>query len=92
MQQQQVKTYEVQIAGVPLRLKATHDQDTVNEILKMVENHFDSDITKSSRQNSAILACLRLAEELYLLKNKAKLELDRIERLALDHITQLQDS
>ena len=92
MQNADIKTYDVQIAGIPLRLKATHDQATVNEILQMVEDHFDTNSTKTSRQNSAILASLRLAEELYLLKRKTKAELDRLERIALDHLTHLQDS
>ena len=90
--QQEVKTYDVNIAGVPLRLKATHDRETVDQILEMVEQKFDDKISKTTKQNTAILACLRLAEELYLLKNNVKKELDHIESLALDHVAQMQSS
>ena len=73
--QQDLNTFEVEIAGVPLRLKSSHDQETVNEILKMVETQMDPQLAKSSLRNSALLACLRLAEELYLLREKTKAEL-----------------
>ncbi len=90
--QEEVKTYEVQIAGVPLRLKASHDQETVNEILKMVEEHMDKKLAKASLRNSALLACLRLAEELYLLRQKTKKELDKLEHQTLEHIALIQQA
>lgn len=88
--QQQVKTYEVEIAGVPLRLKSSHDQETVNEILKMVEEQMDPKLAKASLRNSALLACLRLAEELYLLKKRTREELDNLEAQTLEQISQVQ--
>ncbi|MCB0379519.1 MAG: cell division protein ZapA [Bdellovibrionales bacterium] len=88
--QQDIKTYEVEIAGIPLRLKASHDQETVNEIVKMVESHMDETLAKTSLQNTALLACLRLAEELYLLKEQTRAELDNLESRTLEHISQLQ--
>lgn len=90
--QQNVKTYNVHIAGQPLRLKATHDQDTVNEIIQMVESQLSKSHSKTSKQNSAVLACLLLAEELYLYKKKAKEEFDTLENLAIDHLSQMQIS
>ena len=89
--QTDIKTYEVEIAGVPLRLKASHEQETVDEILKMVESQMDINLAKTSLRNSALLACLRLAEELYLLKAKAKEELDQLETLTLEHISHLKN-
>lgn len=88
--QKDTKTYEVEIAGVPLRLKASHDQDTVNEILNMVERQIDPTLAKTSLRNSALLACLRLAEELYLLKERTKEELDNLETRTLEQISQIQ--
>ena len=88
--QQDIKTYEVEIAGVPLRLKASHDQETVDEILKMVEEQMDEKLAKSSLRNSALLACLRLAEELYLLREQTKEELDNLETKTLEPISQIQ--
>ena len=86
---QDVKTYEVEIAGVPLRLKASHDQDTVDKILEMVDEQMDSKLAKTSLRNSALLACLRLAEELYLLRTKTKEQLQNLENQTLEHIAQL---
>lgn len=90
--QKDVKTYEVEIAGVPLRLKASHDQETVNEILAMVEEQMDQKLAKTSLRNSALLACLRLAEELYLLKKQTKEELDNLESRTLEHISQFRQT
>ena len=90
--QQDIKTYEVEIAGVPLRLKASHDQETVNEILKMVEDQMDPKLAKASLRNSALLACLRLAEELYLLRKQTKQELDQLESQTLEHLSQIQQA
>jgi cell division protein ZapA len=90
--QQDLKTFEVEIAGVPLRLKSSHDQDTVDEILKMVEDQMDPQLAKTSLRNSALLACLRLAEELYLLRSRTKEELDNLESQTLDHIAQIQQA
>ena len=85
-----LKTFEVEIAGVPLRLKSSHDQETVNEIMKMVEEQMDPRLAKTSLRNSALLACLRLAEELYLLRKKTKEELDNLENTALEQISHIQ--
>ena len=90
--QQDLNTFEVEIAGVPLRLKSSHDQETVNEILKMVETQMDPQLAKSSLRNSALLACLRLAEELYLLREKTKAELDNLESQALEQIAHIQQA
>ena len=90
--QQDIKNYEVEIAGVPLRLKSSHDQETVNEILLMVEEQMDQKLAKTSLRNSALLACLRLAEELYLLKQQTKEELDNLETRTLEHISQIQQA
>lgn len=90
--QQDIKNYEVEIAGVPLRLKSSHDQETVNEILVMVEEQMDQKLAKTSLRNSALLACLRLAEELYLLKRQTKEELDSLEARTLEQISQIQQA
>ena len=90
--QQDLKTYEVDIAGVPLRLKSSHDQETVNEILKMVEEQMDQKLAKTSLRNSALLCCLRLAEELYLLREQTKEELDNLESQTLDQIAHIQQA
>ena len=90
--QPNIKTYNVHIAGQPLRLKATHDQETVNEIILMVETQLNKTKNSSSKQQAATLACLHLAEELFFLRQKAKKELETIESLAVDHLSQMQIS
>lgn len=90
--QQDIKTYEVEIAGVPLRLKSSHDQQTVDEILQLVESQMDEKLAKTSLRNSALLACLRLAEELYLLRQKTKSELDNLEAQTLEQISHFRQA
>ncbi len=90
--EQDLKTFEVEIAGVPLRLKSSHDQETVDEILKMVETQMDPQLAKTSLRNSALLASLRLAEELYLLRKKTKEELDNLESQTLEQIAHIQQA
>ncbi len=90
--QQDLKTFDVEIAGVPLRLKSSHDQETVNEIMRMVEEQMDPMLAKTSLRNSALLACLRLAEELYLLREKTKEELDNLESQTLEQIAHIQQA
>jgi cell division protein ZapA len=76
------KTFEVEIAGVPLRLKSSHDETTVRELVEMVNERVTDALktTKSgSIQNAAILASLHLAEEFLMLKRKAQTELKALE-------------
>jgi cell division protein ZapA len=87
--------FEVEIAGVPLRLKSTHDAQTVNELVAMVNEKIKValPLTKTgSIQNASILASLHLAEEYLTLKRQAKAELERLESKTLKVITELESS
>lgn len=89
------KLHEVVIAGVPLRLKSSHDQDTVNELVALVDRKVREalHLTKSgSIQNASILAALHLAEEYLMLKRQAKAELDNLETKAQKIISDLESS
>ncbi|MBL7671217.1 MAG: cell division protein ZapA [Bdellovibrionaceae bacterium] len=84
-------SFEFLIAGMPYRLKTSHDGVLVQELVQLVTSKMDQAMaaTKSgSYQNAAVLAALNLAEELVLLKKRASRELERLEektlRLALD--------
>lgn len=73
---------EVSIAGVPLRLKSSHDLETVNELVRMVDEKIRQalPLTKTgSIQNASILAALNMAEELLLLKRRARELVDGLE-------------
>ncbi len=65
----------VSIAGVPLRLKSSHDLETVNELVRIVDQKVRESLplTKTgSVQNASILASLHLAEELLMLRRQAR--------------------
>lgn len=89
------RLFETVIAGVPLRLKSSHDELTVNELVGLVDRKVREalSLTKSgSIQNAAILAALHLAEEYLLLKRRAKVELDELEAKARKVISELESS
>jgi cell division protein ZapA len=89
------KLFEVEIAGVPLRLKSSHDEQTVNELVSLVDEKIRAalPLTKTgSIQNASILASLHLAEEYLALKRKAQAELENLEAKALKVISDLENS
>ena len=83
---QSKKTYEFNIAGLPYKLKSSHDEKTVEELVSFVNEKMQQALnaTKSgSFQSAAVLAALNIAEELILLKRRAHRELDLLEERAL---------
>ncbi len=80
------KTFDFKIAGVPYKIKTSHDEDTVHQLVDYVNAKVSEAlaVTKnSSFQNAAVLAALNIAEEMILLKKKAHAELERLENSAL---------
>ena len=80
------KSYEFEIAGMPYKLKSSHDEQTVRELVEYVDQKVKQALaaTKSgSFQSAAVLAALNIAEELILLKHKAQHELDALELKAV---------
>ena len=76
------RSLEVSIAGVPLKLKSSHDLETVKELVRMVDEKIRQalPLTKTgSIQNASILAALNMAEELLLLKRRAIELIDGLE-------------
>jgi cell division protein ZapA len=89
------RLFEVEIAGVPLRLKSLHDEQTVNELIAFVDSKVREalPLTKTgSIQNAAILASLHLAEEYMLLKRKAAAALGNLEAKTQKVISELESS
>ena len=89
------KLFEVEIAGVPLRLKSSHDEQTVKELVRLVDEKIREalPLTKTgSIQNASILASLNLAEEYLMLKRKALSELDGLEAKAMKVMTELEST
>jgi cell division protein ZapA len=91
----ETKTFNFLIAGVPYKLKTSHDDATVQELVDFVNNKMTQamSVTKNgSFQNAAVLTAMNLAEELILLKRKAHRELERLEEKALKLSVELEHS
>ncbi|MEN0058601.1 MAG: cell division protein ZapA [Bdellovibrio sp.] len=89
------KTYNFLIAGVPYKLKTSHDDATVQELVDFVNNKMNQamSLTKNgSFQNAAVLTAMNVAEELILLKRKAHRELEKLEEKALQLSMDLENS
>ncbi|UOF02697.1 cell division protein ZapA [Bdellovibrio reynosensis] len=89
------KTFNFLIAGVPYKLKTSHDDATVQELVEFVNskmNHALSLTKNGSFQNAAVLTAMNLAEELILLKRKAHRELEKLEERAVQLSVDLENS
>lgn len=89
------KTFDFLIAGVPYKLKTSHDDATVQELVEFVNSKMNQalSVTKNgSYQNAAVLTAMNLAEELILLKRKAHRELEKLEEKALRLSLDLENS
>ena len=88
-------SFEFNIAGMPYRLKSSHDAATVQELVQYVDQKVQQALaaTKSgSFQSAAVLAALNIAEELILLKKRAHRELDQLEERAMKLAQDLENS
>lgn len=89
------QTFNFLIAGVPYKLKTSHDDATVQELVDFVNNKMNQamSVTKNgSFQNAAVLTAMNLAEELILLKRKAHRELEKLEEKAVQLSIDLENS
>jgi hypothetical protein len=89
---EKLTSHEIDIAGVSMRLKTSHDHQVLDEILDMVNKRVDAEVAKISPQKALVLACLRLAEDLYVFKQSTSQELNHIENLANRILSDLQIS
>ena len=79
------KTFDFKIAGVSYKIKTSHDEQTVEELVQFVNSKVSEALkaTKNgSFQNAAVLAALNMAEEMLLLKKRAQAELEKLEKKA----------
>lgn len=89
------RVFEVTIAGITLKLKSSHDESFVQDLVSFVDSKVSEalPLTKTgSVQMAALLACLNIAEEHVLLKRKAKSELDHLEHKAQHILSHLESS
>ena len=95
MQEPAKNVYEVQVAGLSLKLRSSHDARTVSELINLVDQKVKEAMdanASASFQNALILATLNLAEELMMLKRVASTEVERIEVRAQALLNQLEDA
>lgn len=91
----QKQSYEVQIAGLPLKLRSAHDADTVNELISLVNDRVQKALEGNphiSFQKALMLASLHIAEDLVFLKRTALAELDSLEHKAKNVLADLESS
>jgi cell division protein ZapA len=89
------RIFEVTLAGLSLKLKTSHDADTVHQLVSYVDQKVSEalKLTKSgSRENAALLASLNIAEELIILKSRATAEIEKIESKAQKVLADLESS
>lgn len=89
------KTFDFLIAGVPYKLRTSHDDATVQELVEFINDRMNQAlaVTKNaSFQNAAVLTAMNLAEELILLKRKAHREMEKLEEKLLRLSHELENS
>lgn len=94
-QNQKGETYDVQVAGLPLRLKSSHDAQTVQELIDLVDGKVKEAMAANpniSFQKALLLATLHVAEDLVFLKRALKGRLDNLETKAKGILSELDTS
>ena len=89
------ETYDVQVAGLPLRLKSSHDTQTVQELIDLVDGKVKEAMSANpniSFQKALLLATLHVAEDLLFLKRALKGRLDTLESKAKGILSELDAS
>ena len=89
------QTYEVQIAGLGLKLRSSHDVETVKELIELVNDRVQKALDLNpniSFQKALLLASLHIAEDLVFLKRTTHTELDNLEHKAKRILTDLESS
>ncbi len=92
---QKKPTFDFKIAGVSYKIKTSHDEKTVHELVSFVNKKVTEAMSatkNSSFQNAAVLAALNIAEEMILLKKRALAELDKLELKASKMAQELENS
>lgn len=91
----QVNTIEIQVAGQPLRLRSTHDDLTVRELVGLVDEKVREALSTNSNisyQKALLLASLHIAEELVVLKRAAAQRLELLENKTKALLAELDSS
>ena len=87
--------YEVQVAGLSMKLRSSHDEQMVRELASLVDLKVREAIEQGqnvSFQNALLLAALHLAEDLTLFKRVADKQLGSLENKAQQILSNLEAS
>lgn len=87
--------FDVKVAGLTLKLRSSHDEETVRTLTKLVNEKIEQALAMSkniSFQNALLLASLHLAEELTLLKKRTGQELEQLEKTAHSILSDIESS
>lgn len=90
-----VETYEVQVAGLPLRLKSSHDEKTVQELVDLIDGKIKEALSANANisfQKALLLASLHVAEDLVFLKRAVRSRLDTLEDKTKSILTELDST
>ena len=88
-------TFEVQIAGLPLKLRSSHSEETVKELVSIVDGKMKEVLEANphiSFQKAILLAALHFAEEGLLLRKAICSELNSLETKTKDLLSDLESS
>lgn len=94
-QASEIRTVEIQVAGVPLKLRSSHDDRTVRELVSLVDDKVKQALSSNSNisfQKALLLASLHIAEDLIFLKKAATQRLDQLEAKTKSIISELDSS
>lgn len=89
------KMYDVQVAGISVRLKSSHSEETVSRLTTYISDKIENAQKanpQSSFQNVLFLTCLQMAEELVFTKTELSSELNSIKSEALQLLGDLEAS
>ncbi|MGE3681772.1 MAG: cell division protein ZapA [Bdellovibrionales bacterium] len=89
------ETYEVQVAGVSLRLKSSHSEQTVQELIDLVDSKIKEALSANNNvsfQKALMLASLHMAEDLIFLKRAVNSHLDKLESKAKGILNELDST
>lgn len=89
------ETYDVQVAGLPLRLKSSHDEETVQELIDLVDGKIKEALSANSNitfQKALLLASLHVAEDLIFLKRAVSSRLDSLETKSKSILSELDST
>lgn len=89
------KIYDVEIAGIPLKLRTANGEEKVSELVGLVDKEVRAALHASqsgSLQNAALVAALNIAEEMLRSKDGTRQELAKLRLQAEELISDLEST